>query len=353
MAPSKKKGLFISMEKLITFAIPSYNSAKFMHHCIESLLVAGDDAEIIIINDGSKDNTGEVADEYAAKYPGIVRAIHQENGGHGEGVNQGIRHAKGKYYKVVDSDDRLDSDSLLRFLDKVRENEAKGIDIDMYVCNYVYVRIDTGERRPMSYKHVFPLETVCTWDDTKPFGPSKYLMMHSVVYRTELLRECKIELPKHTFYVDNLYMYVPFPSVKSIYYMNEDMYLYYVGSDEQSVNEKNVLKRIDQQILVTKLVIDSHDLNDIEKQSRRLYRYMLHELSILICICNIFLSIKGDKESVQKQKDLWQYLKAKDKRTYRKMRYAALCALTHFPGKVGRKATVGAYRIINKIYKPN
>ncbi len=341
------------MEKLITFTVPSYNSAAFMHNCIESILPAGNDIEIIIVNDGSKDNTGEVADIYAEKYPDIVRVIHQENGGHGEGVNQGIRNARGKYFKVVDSDDRLDTDELIKVLDKIRRNETSGCSIDMYVCNYVYVRVDTGERRPMSYSYVFPNEKVCTWDDTKPFGPSKYLMMHSVIYRTQLVRDTGIELPKHTFYVDNLYMYEPFPFVERIYYIDSDLYLYYVGSDEQSVNEKNVIKRIDQQILVTKMVIDSHDLNEIEKKSKRLYRYMLHELSVLISICNVFLSIKGDRESVEKQRELWAYLKAKDLRTYRKMRYSSLSAFTHFPTKLGRKTTVGIYRIVNKIYKPN
>lgn len=341
------------MEKLITFTIPSYNSAAFMHNCIDSILPAGDDIEIIIVNDGSKDDTGAVADRYARRYPDIVRVIHQENGGHGEGVNQGIRNASGKYFKVVDSDDRVDTNELIRVLQRIRQNEALGVDVDMYICNYVYVRIDTGERRPMSYSHVFPKDRVCSWDETKPFGPSKYLMMHSVIYRTQLIRDTGLQLPKHTFYVDNLYMYEPLPTVERIYYIDSDLYLYYVGSDEQSVNEKNVIKRIDQQILVTKLVIDSHDLNEVEKKSRRLYRYMLHELSILICICNVFLSIKGDRESVEKQRELWAYLKNKDIRTYRKMRYGAISAFTHLPTKLGRKTTVGIYRIVNKIYKPN
>ena len=84
-----------------------------------------------------------------------------------------------------------------------------------------------------------------------------------------------------------------------------------------------------------------------------LYRYMLHELSILLSISDVFLDIKGDSESVLKKKELWRYLKAKDPRTYRKMRYAALSAFTHLPTKLGRKTTVGMYRIVNKIYKPN
>ena len=94
------------MDKLITFAVPCYNSAAYMDHCVETLLQGGDDIEIILVDDGStKDDTPAICDRYAQQYPDIVRAIHQENGGHGEGVNQGIRNARGVYYKVVDSDD--------------------------------------------------------------------------------------------------------------------------------------------------------------------------------------------------------------------------------------------------------
>lgn len=342
------------MDRLMTFAIPCYNSAKFMHNCINSILDTGDDdIEIIIVNDGSSDNTGEVADSFAEKYPDKIRAIHQENGGHGSGVNCGILNARGKYYKVVDSDDRLDTDALKKLLSRVRENEASDSTVDMYVCNYVYVRTDTRERRPMSYSRIFPEERICTWEDTKPFGPSKYLMMHSVVYRTELLRAHDIQLPRHTFYVDNLYMYAPFPYVESIYYMDLDLYLYFVGSDEQSVSEKNMVKRIDQQILVTKLVIDSHDLNEIERQSPRLYRYMLHELSMLMSICTVFLDIRGGSDSVLKAKELWSYLKKKDRRTWRKLRFMSISAFTNLPGALGRRTTVGMYRVVHKIYKFN
>ena len=90
------------MEKLITFAVPCYNSAAYMEHCVDTLLQGGDDIEIILVDDGStKDETPAICDRYQERYPGIVRAIHQENGGHGEGVNQGIRNAQGVYYKVA------------------------------------------------------------------------------------------------------------------------------------------------------------------------------------------------------------------------------------------------------------
>lgn len=345
-----RKGVDV-MEKLITFAVPCYNSAAFMNNCIDSVLGLGGDTEIIIIDDGSKDETGKIADEYAKKYPDTVRAIHQENGGHGEGVNQGIRNARGKYYKVIDSDDALDRGEAEKLLARIRENEALGEEADMYICNYVYVRSDTGERRVMGYGNIFPEEKFVSWDETKAFGVSQYLMMHSVVYRTDLLREHKCELPKHTFYVDNLYMYHPFPFVKRIYYMNLNLYLYNVGSEGQSVNEKNLVKNIDQQVLVTKLMIGCHDLGEVKRQSRRLHRYMIHELAMMVSICNVFLYVAGGKENVKKAKDLWKMLKERDKKTCRQLKYRSIAGLTALPGAVGRKITVVIYRIVDKIYK--
>ncbi|MDE6373846.1 MAG: glycosyltransferase, partial [Clostridia bacterium] len=84
--------------KLITFAVPSYNSQDYLEKCIDSLLTGGDEVEIIIVNDGSTDATARIADAYAEKYPEIVRAVHKPNGGHGSGVNKGLELASGLYY---------------------------------------------------------------------------------------------------------------------------------------------------------------------------------------------------------------------------------------------------------------
>lgn len=102
--------------KILTIAIPSYNSMDYMRNCIESLLPGGEDVEILIVDDGSKDETPAIADEYEEKYPGIIRAIHQENGGHGEAVNAGLRNATGFFYKVVDSDDWVDAEAYQKIL---------------------------------------------------------------------------------------------------------------------------------------------------------------------------------------------------------------------------------------------
>ena len=101
--------------KLLSIIIPCYNSENYMKYCIESLLPGGDDVEILIINDGSKDKTAEIAEEYANKYPSIIKAIHQENGGHGETINTGLKNATGLYLKVVDSDDWVDTRAYFKY----------------------------------------------------------------------------------------------------------------------------------------------------------------------------------------------------------------------------------------------
>ena len=117
--------------KYISFAIPCYNSQDYMAHAIESILPGGEDVEIIIVNDGSKDRTSEIAHDYMEKYPTIVKVVDKENGGHGDAVNVGLDHAEGKYFKVVDSDDRVDEEALYKILDvlKTFENEEKQVDM--------------------------------------------------------------------------------------------------------------------------------------------------------------------------------------------------------------------------------
>ena len=144
--------------KLITFTVPCYNSAAYMDRCIKTLLPAGEDAEIILVDDGSKDETGAIADAWAEKYPDIIRVIHQENGGHGEGVNQGIRNARGVYFKVVDSDDWLDTDALAKVMEKLRAFAAMETPVDLLLCNYVYEHTVDNTRHTVRYTGVLPVD---------------------------------------------------------------------------------------------------------------------------------------------------------------------------------------------------
>ena len=341
-------------QKLITFAVPCYNSAAYMDKCVESLLTGGDDIEIILVDDGStKDDTPAICDRYAAQYPGIIRAIHQENGGHGEGVNQGIRNASGLYYKVVDSDDWLDPAALHRVLDRLRAFLREDRVLDMMVCNYVYEHVEDGTRKVMGYRNVFPVDRVFTWSDIGRFRPSQYLLMHSVIYRTQLLRSCGLELPKHTFYVDNLFVYQPLPFVRTIYYMDEDLYRYFIGRADQSVNEQIMCTRVEQQVRVTRLMIGAHDLRQVAAAHPRLARYMRSDLAMMMTISSIFLVMEGSPEKLGMRTELWEYLRTVDSSLYHRLKYRALSAVGCFPGYQGRRLSLKLYRMARRVYKFN
>ncbi len=334
--------------KLLSVAIPCYNSAAYMDHCIETLLPGGEDVEIIIVDDGSvKDNTAEKADEWAAKYPTIIKAVHQENGGHGEAVNTGLKNATGLYFKVVDSDDWVDGDAYMKVLDTLRELAGGDKALDLLISNYVYEKEGQKRKKVMKYDHVLPEGKMFTWDDAGHFKKGQYILMHSVIYRTKLLKDCGLKLPKHTFYVDNLFVYQPLPYVKNMYYLNVNFYRYYIGREDQSVNEKVMISRIDQQIKVNKLMVESTDL--FKLSNRNLRKYMFNYLEIITVVSTILLIRSGTEENLMKKKELWDYFREHDVRLYKKLRHGILGTAMNLPGKGGRKISVAAYKISQKI----
>lgn len=317
-----------------------------MRHCIESILPGGEDVEILIVDDGSKDDTAAIADEYAEKYPTIVKAIHQENGGHGEAVNAGIRNATGLYFKVVDSDDWVDWNAYQTILAKLREIAGGSVALDMLLANYVYEKEGAKHKRVMRQTG-FPKDQIFTWSDVRHFYKGHYILMHSVIYRTKLLRECGLELPKHTFYVDNIYVYKPLPSVKHMYYMDVDFYRYFIGRDDQSVNEKVMIGRIDQQIKVNKIMIDEFDLWKIPNPKLR--HYMFNYLEIITVISTIMLIRSGTEENLEKKRELWKYIKDHDIRLFHHLRNGIMGNAMNLPGRGGRKISVAAYKLSQKI----
>jgi Glycosyltransferases involved in cell wall biogenesis len=333
--------------KLLTVVIPCYNSQGYMKHCIESLLPGGENVELIIVDDGSQDKTAEIADEYAMVFPNIVKVIHQINGGHGEAVNAGIRNATGKYLKVVDSDDWVDEAAYLKILRALQKLDDDGIAIDLIVNNYVYEKEGSHHKKVMHYENILPEERVLTWNETGHFRKGKYLLMHSVIYRTGILRECGLTLPKHTFYVDNLYVYVPLPYVKTLYYLNVNFYHYYIGRVDQSVNEKIMIGRIDQQIKVNKLMLEQVDVLNISNLKVR--NYMIHYLEIITVISTILLIRSGTKENLKKKRELWKFIKRKDKKLFYRLRNGIMGITMNLPGRVGRKVSVAAYKISQKV----
>lgn len=335
--------------KLLSIAIPCYNSAAYMEHCINSLLPGGDEVEILIVDDGSvKDNTAEIADAYEKRYPGICRAIHQENGGHGEAVNTGLRHALGLYFKVVDSDDWVNEEAYREILSTLRGFVSREESLDMLISNFVYEKQGVKRKKVMNYRTAIPRNEVIDWSGVKLFMLGQYILMHSVIYRTQMLKDCGLELPKHTFYVDNIFVYQPLPHVKTMYYLDVNFYRYFIGREDQSVNESVMIGRIDQQILVTKLMIGYYDV--MKQPVRKLRRYMINYLEIMMTVSSILAIRSETEENLAKKKELWQYLKQKNLPLYIRLRWGFLGQGTNLPGKSGRKVSIACYKITQKFY---
>lgn len=326
---------------ILSVIVPSYNSENYLEHCVNTILDSGDGIEILIVNDGSIDKTGSLADRFETEYPGRVRALHQVNLGHGGAVNTGIQAATGKYIKVVDSDDWVNSHALKAVVNKLKEMIRTGNEVDMFLADFMYDKVGETNKTIMHYKGIIPKEKIITWDEVGHFKPGKYILMHSVIYKKDVLLASQLKLPEHTFYVDNLFVYQPIPYVKTLYYMNLCVYHYFIGRDDQSVNEKNMIKRIDQQLFVNRMMLECTNLEAVEESKKK--KYMMHYLTIVTTVSSILLMRIGTKEALAKKKELWQAIRNFDYSMYLKMRTTLIGGVITLPGHLGRKISLFIY----------
>ena len=335
--------------KLLTVTVPCYNSQEYMEKCIDSLLLGGERVEIIIIDDGSKDKTGEIADAYAKEYPNIVKVIHQENGGHGEGINQGVKYATGKYFKVVDSDDTL-SEDFPAFLNALELCEREG-GVDLAVTNYYYVHTDGVGDRSIDYSNVLPKWRIFEWKDTKKFKLHQMLTIHSCTFRTSLLKEWGEPLPKKVFYEDNLMVCKVLPKVKKMYYLPSDLYRYWIGRPDQSVQENVMKGRYKHQLLVTEKSFIACDLEKVKEP--KLKKYLRHELFMMFGISIMFTRLNKTDESDKDLEDMFNNCKKHNKKWGRHYRNLSPLAIICIKGKFGRFLSTFFYRVANKVVRFN
>ena len=342
-------------DKILSFIIPCYNSIDYMDRCIQSILdgiYCSGDVEIIIVDDGSTDGTPEHADELVEAHPSFIKVVHQENGGHGMAILGGLEKASGTFIKIVDSDDWVNQFALGKLLEEMRQTERDGKHIDLFVTNYTYEHTESGKSNTVKYRHILPRNKIFEWKDIKRFPPTQNLLMHSLCYRAEVLRDGGIPLPAHTFYVDSIYAWVPLPRCRNICYLDLNLYHYFIGREDQSVNEKVMAGRIDQQRRVTRIMMGAyHPYDDVHP--RQLRRYMVNYFVIMMTICTIFSYMSEQPDALEELDVLWDDLKGYDKRLWRRCRYGMMGILTNLPSKGGGKVAIGGYRIARKLVKFN
>lgn len=231
------------MEKILTVTIPSYNVEKYLRETLDSFLSKEvlDEIEILVVNDGSKDTTAEIGTEYERNYPGTVRLITKENGGHGSTINRGILEAQGRYFKVVDGDDWVDTKAFVQMVHCLKTSAA-----DYVVTNYYKVNDITKEKKAVTFPYL-KSNPICTFEEAS----QAEIPMHALVIRTALLKEHHIRLDEHCFYVDNEYITFPVPYVKSVEYYDLTVYMYRLAVAAQSVSMKGFQNHLADHVKVT------------------------------------------------------------------------------------------------------
>ena len=249
-------------------------------------------------------------------------------------VNTGIAAASGMYVKVVDADDWVGPESLEQVMAVLRGEVGKDDPLDMLVTNYVYDKVGKRNKHVVNFRHAMEPGKRLTWDDLGHFGLTEYILMHALIYRTAVVRESKMQLPEHTFYVDFIYAYQPFPWVKSLQYLDTPFYHYFIGRDGQSVQTDVMIRRVDQLRLVNQCMVRATPERGTVPDG--LYRYMIHFLAIQSSVASVFMILSRDPENYEKKKAMWADIEAYSPTIYKDVRKKAMSRALNLHGSLGR-----------------
>lgn len=253
--------------KILSIVVPAYNVEKYLESCLASFVAEAvlEKIEVLIINDGSTDDTVKIAEKYCGRYPDTFFLYNKENGGHGSGINYGIRYAKGKYFKVVDGDDWLNLEELSDFVNLLEITDA-----DVVAADFLCIHDETGRILARKY---------CTRDQAQ-YGKlcsmtngeiRDVIKMHALTIKTEILQKNHIIIDEHCFYVDAEYITYPAPYVQTVYYYNKFIYMYRLGRNGQSMNILNMQKRRDQHMKVLNNMLEYYSKTEGIMQENKKY----------------------------------------------------------------------------------
>lgn len=225
--------------KILTIVVPSYNTSAYMRKNVATMLDdrINDSIEILIVDDGSSDETYTIAKSLEESHPGVIRLISKENGGHGSVINVGIREACGRYFKVVDGDDWVDTEGLFSLVEKIKALKS---DPDVILNPYVEVNQRTGKRQ--LFKKSVKSSVIDTMADA--MDALRPVKIHGLTFRTGLLRENEIRLTEKCYYDDFEYALFPLIYARTYIYYDFVVYNYLIGQKDQSVSAEAAYKNV-------------------------------------------------------------------------------------------------------------
>ena len=261
------------MEKQLTVIVPAYNTERYLNECIDSMLRVDDSnqLEIIIVDDGSKDRTGEIADIYALKWPNTVKVIHKQNGGHGSAINTGISLASGRYSKIVDSDDWVDTNAFKLFLEAL-----SGAHCDIVATPFCINYRGKVRRQKIEGAKNRPKGVMLQFENV---AESCHIRMHEMTIRTELLKHHGILLTENSFYVDMQFITFPIPWVKTISFFEYYVYQYRLGCESQSVSVRSMQKNRKQHLDVMESLMNLYKCRKNVGDGAYILKYIAKSIS--------------------------------------------------------------------------
>lgn len=293
------------MDKILTVVIPAYNIEKYVEQCLSSFLQRQilDDIEVLIVNDGSRDRTVELAEEFVKQYPDTFRVINKENGGHGSTINRGIEEARGTYFKVVDGDDWVDGEPFQRLV-----NFLKKITSDLVVNRYYWVHDGTGKRK-LEFKEPFHGVNYGKEYSFGQVSDKVFLKMHALTIRTEILRKIP-KIDEHCYYVDMEYVLFPVPYVRTVTFLEDVVYQYRIGLSGQSMDMKSMQKNEVNYTRVLKRLLSYYEEQQEKGAPDYCLTYLEHCLGRMAATrFKIFLSAPYDRNIQRKMKAFDRKLK--------------------------------------------
>lgn len=284
------------MEKILTLIVPAYNVERYLVKCLESFVVKAIMAkiEVLIINDGSTDTTKDIAEQYCNRFPETFFLYNKSNGGHGSAINYGVKKANGKYFRIVDGDDWLNTDKLNEFV-KILEHT----DADIVASNFLCIQDETGKilesRKCTNCKEYYGQSIPITELNQK----QPVIKMHSFTCKLEIFKKNDIKIDEFRYYVDCEYTIFPIPYVENIYFCDLYLYMYRLGRKGQSVDIASMQRnRKNHRDMLNKLFEYYENHKNVGKEKKT---YM--ERGIALAVENqfqIFISM-GQKEGIQKE----------------------------------------------------
>ena len=333
-------------KRILGIGIPSYNGEKYLDRCIPTFIHKDimEKIEVIIVNDGSTDNTKKIAEKYQKMYPDTVFVINKENGGHGSAVNAALEFTSAKYYKVVDCDDWVDTSKLVKLVNFLENN-----DVDIVTNTYETVDMVTGYSNRIANDGY---EYGKIYNFSELHVKNLYLSIHSTTYKTDILKKNNIKLQENTFFVDVEYQLLPTPYIKTIAFLNDIVYKYMIGNVNQSVNIDNFVKRYDHHDRVVKRIIE------FLKKAKLSENQYLYVESVFLQVLNTHYnlssyydsdedrgrkrSIEFDKYLLKNNKLLYEKLGAQYKNIYKLRKY-------NFDRKKAEKQSFETLRKIKRV----